>query len=151
MVKVWASRGSSTPWQGKFCFKWSNTFEILGIHYEITEMGEISKPNILRKLGVIRKLIRVFGSRYLTPYRKVTLIKSVLISKIIHMLPSQNVLCIKEINNTFSNLLWCGKPPSLLKGDIHCGDQRRQSSILVEEICISMYSHTCGSDILYCG
>ena len=121
VVKVWALRANSIPWLGKSGFKWSNTFEILGIHHEITEMGEISKPNILRKLGVIRKLIRVFGSRYLTPYRKFTIIKSILISKIIHMLPSQNVLCIKEINNIFSNLLWCGKPPGLLKGDIHHG------------------------------
>ena len=40
-------------------------------------------------------------------------------------LPSPSVLCIKELNETFSELLWCGKPPKwrkeILEGEYHEG------------------------------
>ena len=86
-------------------------------------MGEL---NIYRKMGEIRKLISIWSSRNLTPYGKVSIIKSLLMSKITHMLlslSSPDVICIKELYNTFSNFLWCGKPPKwrkeILKGEIH--------------------------------
>ena len=123
VVKIWASRDNSIPWQGKFGFNWSTTFEILGTYYDITKMGEL---NIYRKMGEIRKLISIWSSRNLTPYGKVSIIKSLLMSKITHMLlslSSPDVICIKELYNTFSNFLWCGKPPKwrkeILKGEIH--------------------------------
>ena len=116
------------PWQGKFGFKWATTFEILGIYFDINRMGEITKLNAFRKMGEIKKLIRTWQSRNMTPYGKVTLIKSLLISKITHMLvslPSPNFLCIKEIENTFSNFLWSEKPPKwrkeILEGEIYQG------------------------------
>ena len=40
-------------------------------------------------------------------------------------LPSSNVLCIKEINNTFSNFLWCGKPLKWRKEILEGGIQHR--------------------------
>ena len=46
VVKIGASRDSSISWQGNFGFKWTTTFEILGIHYDITKMGEITDLNI---------------------------------------------------------------------------------------------------------
>ena len=51
VVKLGASRDSSIPWQGKFGFNWSETFEILGIHYDM------KKLNILQKIGEIQQLI----------------------------------------------------------------------------------------------
>ena len=78
-----------------------------------------------RKLGEIKKLIRVWQNGNKTPYSKVTIIKSLLLSKITHMLlslPSPNFLSIKELNNAFSNFLWGGKPPKwrkeILEGEI---------------------------------
>ena len=60
VVKIGASRGISIPWQGKFGFKWSTTFEILGIYYDVNRMNEITDLNINRKLGEIKKLTRVW-------------------------------------------------------------------------------------------
>ena len=60
--------------------------------------------NIFKKIGEIKKLIRVWQTYNLTPYGKVTIIKSLLLSKVTHMLlplPSPNFLSIKELNNTF--------------------------------------------------
>ena len=98
VVKLGATRGRRIPWQGKFGFKWATTFEILGIHYDINHMNEITEINILKKMCEIKKLIRVWQSRNLTPYGKVIIIKSLLLSKITHMLlslPCPSFLCTK--------------------------------------------------------
>ena len=140
VVKIGASRDSNIPWQGKFGFKWAETFEILGIHYNMKRFNEITELNILRKMGEIKKLIRIWSSRNLTPYGKVTIIKSLLISKITHMLlslPSPNVLCIQEINNTFADFLWCGKPPKwrkeILEGEIKHGGLKLHNIVLFDK------------------
>ena len=128
VVKLGASRDSNIPWQGKFGFNWYNKFEILGIHFDMNKLNEITELNIQRKIGEIQKLIRIWSSRNLTPYGKVTIIKSLFNSKITHMLlslPSPSLFCFKDLNNLFSNFLWCGKPPKwrkeILEGEIYHG------------------------------
>ena len=140
VVKIGASRGSSISWQGKFGFKWTTTFEILGIHYDITKMGEITDLNIYKKMGEIRTLIRIWGSRNLTPYGKVSIIKSLLMSKITHVLlslPSPSVICLKELYNTFSSFLWCGKPPKwrkeILESEINHGGLKLHNISLFDQ------------------
>ena len=78
-VKPEASRDSSIPWQGNFGFIWSDTFEILGIHYDMDEFEDTTELNISRKMGEVQKLIRIWRTRNLTPYGNVTIIKSLLI------------------------------------------------------------------------
>ena len=48
VVKIGASRDGSIPWQGKFGYKWSDTFEIWGIHYKMNTFNEVTEINILR-------------------------------------------------------------------------------------------------------
>ena len=128
VVKLGALRDSNIKWQGKFGFNWSTKFEILGIHYDMTKLNAITDLNIQRKLGEIQQLIRIWSSRNLTPYGKVTIIKSLLIPKITHMLlslPSPSPSCFKEINDVITKFLWCGKPPKwkkeILEGEIPHG------------------------------
>ena len=77
----------------------------------------------------------------LTPYGKVTIIKSLLISKITQMLlslPSPSVLCIKELNVTFAKFLWCGKPPKwrkeILEGEYSHGGLKLHNISLFDKI-----------------
>ena len=81
--------------------------------------------------------------RKLTPYGKVSIIKSLLMSNITHMqlsLPSPNVLCLKELYNTFSNFLWCCKPPEWRKetfeGEIHHG------GLKLHNTCVTLFDKT---------
>ena len=74
IVKLGATRGSSIPWQGKFGFNWADDLEILGIHYNMKKLHEITDLNIRRKMGEIQKLIRIWSTRNLTPYGKVVII-----------------------------------------------------------------------------
>ena len=114
IVIIGASRGRSILLQGEFGFEWAANIETLGIYYDINHMNEITDINIFRKLGEIKKIIRIWQPRNRTPYGKVTIIKSLLLSKITHMLlslPSQNFICITELNNAFCSFLWSGKHP----------------------------------------
>ena len=114
MVKLGATRGRSIPWQGKFGFEWTSSFEILGIIYNVELMSEITKLNIYRKIGEVKKLICTWQSRNLTPYGKVAIIKSLLMSKFTHMLlslPSPTEELIEELNTLFKGFLWSGKSP----------------------------------------
>ena len=92
----------------------------------MNKLNEITDLNIQMKLGEIQQLIRIWSTINLTPYGKVTIIKSLLISKIKHILQSlqsPSLSCFNELNNAFSKFLWCGKPPKwrkeILEGEIH--------------------------------
>ena len=118
VVKLGALRDRSMHWQGKFGFEWTVSFEILGIHYNINDMENITKLNIYKKLGEVKKLIRIWHSRNLTPYGKVTIIKSLLLSKFTHILlslPSPNTDLFKELDKLFSDFLWSNKHPKFRK------------------------------------
>ena len=56
VVKIGALRGRSIPWQGKYGFEWTSSFEILGIIYNIEDMENITKIYIYRILGEIKKI-----------------------------------------------------------------------------------------------
>ena len=118
VVKLGALRDRSMPWQGKFGYEWTCSFKILGINYNINDMEQITKLNIHKKLGEVKKLIRIWQSRNLTPYVKVTIIKSLLMSKFTHILlslPSPNPELIMELDKLFSDFLWSKKPPKFRK------------------------------------
>ena len=78
--------------------------------------------------------------RNLTPYGKVSIIKSLLMSKITHMLlslPSPSDICLKDLYNTFSKFLWSGKPPKwnkeILEGEIHHGGLKLHNIALFDQ------------------
>ena len=67
---------------------------------------------ILSKINDIKKLIRTWSCRQLTPYVKVTIVKSLLLSKITHILlslPSPSVEVLKQIDTHFLNFVWSNK------------------------------------------
>ena len=118
VVKIGALRDRSIHWQGKYGFDWTDSFEILGISYNINDMENITKNNIYLKMGEVKSLIRVWQTRNLTPYGKITIIKSLLMSKFTHMLlslPSPSLELYRELDQLFANFLWSGKPAKLRK------------------------------------
>ena len=88
VIKIGPLRDRSITWEGKYGLKWTDEFDVLGISYNINNMGEITELNISDKIKDIKKLISVWKIRKLTPYGKVVLIKSLLYSKFTHILLS---------------------------------------------------------------
>ena len=97
---------------------WTNKFTSLGIYYNIDQLENITELNIEPKITEIEKLIRIWQSRNLTLVGKITLIKSIFISKFIHILlslPSPRECLFIKIDSLFVKFLWNGKPPKFSK------------------------------------
>ena len=76
-------------------------------------MAGIGDINYKNKIDDIKKLFKNWQYRYLTPYGKITVIKSLALSKLIHLvcvLPSLNKKMINEINQLCYGFLWDNKP-----------------------------------------
>ena len=76
VIKIGAIRDRSISFEGKFGLEWTENFEVLGIKYRIKHMETITDDNISSKITEMKKLIAVWNMRNLTPYGKVTVIKS---------------------------------------------------------------------------
>ena len=97
---------------------WTQEFTSLGIIYNVDKIEQITDLNIEKKIIEIQKLIYLWNSRNLTPYGKITIIKSLLISKITHVLlslPSPNPKSLEKIEEMFKNFLWHQKVPKFRK------------------------------------
>ena len=69
------------------------------------------KKNVNERLRDIKKLANIWSSRGLSIYGKVTVIKSLILPKLIYissLLPTPNNI-IKELNQLLFNFLWKGK------------------------------------------
>ena len=72
--------------------EWIYKFRLLGITFT-TDLAGIGDINYKNKIDDIKKLFKNWQYRYLTPYGKITVIKSLALSKLIHLvcvLPSLN-------------------------------------------------------------
>ena len=72
-------------------------------------MADITNLNIRSKIGDIKNLIRIWSPRFPTPIGKITIIKSLLLSKKTHVLlslPTPTKSLMKEIDRMFKDFLW---------------------------------------------
>ena len=77
-------------------------------------METITDGNILLKLSDIKKLISIWNTRSLTPYGKVVIIRSLLMSKITHILlslPTPSDTTFAQLDQLFFTFMWGNKPP----------------------------------------
>ena len=66
--------------------EWGCTnFTLLGIEFS-TNLSTITERNYAKALEKIKKLVKTWNNRYLTPLGKITVIKSNLISQCVHLL-----------------------------------------------------------------
>ena len=97
-------------------FKWNpTTFNILGVDFT-TDLNNISDINIEKKLTEMIRELNNWDKRNLTPFGKITVIKTLVLSKIVHILtalPSPSKRLINQINKLFYNFLWGDKPDKI--------------------------------------
>ena len=109
---------TSAVWFGSECasnvqlcpdlkLKWSKTFTLLGINFD--NKLENMQSNFDDKLDKIEKLLCTWSYRYLTPFGKVTIVKSLGLSKISHIalvIPNPNKNMLKRLNTLFFQFIW---------------------------------------------
>ena len=85
-------------------------FELLGITFRV-DLNKIIELNFISKLNEIENTIKRWNRRILTPIGKITVIKSLLISKLNHMflaLPNPPENIVSQLQNTFYTYIWEG-------------------------------------------
>ena len=118
VVKFGKNRDSSDTLCPDLKLIWTDTFTSLGITYDMTDLENITNLNIEPKILEMNKQIRIWQTRNLTLIGKILIIKSLLISKIIHILlslPSPTETLFIKIESLFELFLWNGKPPKFKK------------------------------------
>ena len=94
-------------------FNWNaRTFTVLGIDFT-TDLKNISDINITKKIPSMVQEINQWNKRDITPLGKITVIKTLLLSKFVHILislPSPSIKIMNEINTLLYKFLWNGKP-----------------------------------------
>ena len=118
----------------------THTFEVLGIEYDVFKLSEITELNLNSKIVKIKKLIRTWSTRKLTPYGKVTIVKSLLLSKIRHILlslPSPNPETFKTLENIFLSFIWNDKPAkfskTILEAEVNDGGLKMHNLFLFDK------------------
>ena len=118
VVKFGRNRDSSDILCQDLKLIWTSSFTSLGISYDVTDLNSITFLNIEPKLQEIETLIRMWRNRNLTLIGKITLIKSLFISKFIHILlslPTPSEILFNKIESLFESFLWNGKPHKFRK------------------------------------
>ena len=92
--------------------QWSRNFDLLGIKFNVDEMEDILSLNLQGKIKDIKKLMNSYKKRNLTIMGKITVVKTMAVSKLIHILsvlPTPNKHFFKKINAIFSEFIWNSK------------------------------------------
>ena len=90
-------------------------FKILGIEYNLLE-EDIIKHNYERKFENIKNLLNTWSWRSLTMFGKMTVIKSLAIPKLVHLLralPNPDEQFFKKLDKIIFDFIWNGKPDKI--------------------------------------
>ena len=94
-------------------FEWNpKSFSLLGVEFT-TDLKDITDKNIMKKLTQMTIELNQWSKRDLTPFGRITVIKTLILSKIVHILislPSPTPKVIKDLNTIFYKFLWNNKP-----------------------------------------
>ena len=100
----------------RFCrennLDWVSSFTALGISYDVLNLQSITETNINLKIASMKKLILTWLCRNISPIGSVTIFKSLIMSKIIHILqslPSPTKDHFKELEKMAIDFVWLKK------------------------------------------
>ena len=100
----------------RFCrennLEWVSKYNALGIEYDLNNFQNITIQNIENKIESMKKLMHLWVYRNITPIGRVCILKSLILSKIIHVLqslPTPNVEYMTKIEKLCINFIWKNK------------------------------------------
>ena len=92
--------------------KWTTSFNLLGIQFNSLDVNSSLKANLEGKLTRISRILQQYGRRNLTILGRVTVVKTLAIPQIVHILsifPSPDVGFINKLNEMISMFVWNNK------------------------------------------
>ena len=95
---------------------WTKSFEALGVKFD--DKLEDMNVNITEAIVKIKATLKSWKNRFLTPYGKITVIKSLVLSKLTHLvliIPTLAKHVLREIDVYIYDFLWNSKPNQIAK------------------------------------
>ena len=124
---IWFGKDAKT--QDKLCVDlnlgWDTKFKLLGVDFD-NELENMD-CNFTSKLAEMKKILDCWIYRSLTVYGKITVIKTLALSKVSHLalvLPNLNKKQIKDIEKMLFNFLWGGKPDKVSRDHAKLSEKR---------------------------
>ena len=103
---------------------WAQKFKLLGVEFD--NNLETINQNYEIKLKEMRKILDCWMYRSLTVYGKITVIKTLVLSKVSHLalvLPNLSSKHIKEIESMLFNFIWDGKPDKVQREHVKMSEK----------------------------
>ena len=108
--------GSKIKSADKFCLEYNldwadGDFTILGVKFN-AQLENIEKINYESKINMIKKDINHWSKRNLTPLGRITVVKTLLMSKVTHLfisLQNPSSELITHLDRLFAQFIWRGK------------------------------------------
>ena len=121
LVWIGKKRYSKDKYKIKTNVEWGAThFYLLGINFSV-DLNEMSQLNYPKVIQSIERLLTKWNQRYLTPLGKITVIKTLALSKLNYLfmaLPSPSNKTIKALVATFFKFVWNGKPDKVKRNNM---------------------------------
>ena len=118
VMRIGSIKHSSCIIKTQPMLKWTqDVVKILGISLT-TDPSEVLCHNIYPAFEKIQNIIKIWSSRKLTLFGKITVIKSLLESQLLYklsVLPTPSCQLMKQIDQTLFNFLWDNKPHRITK------------------------------------
>ena len=105
-------RGSPDRLCADIALNWTTSFTLLGIKFTTLDVNACLELNLEDKIKEISKMLRQYQRRNLSLIGRVTVIKTLAIPKLVHILtvlPNPNLQFINTLNEVFSTFLWNNK------------------------------------------
>ena len=116
VVWIGRKRFSKEKIDTNFNLQWGVTqFDLLGLKYNVS-LNEMLDTNYDKAYNSIKGLLKAWNKRYLTPIGKITVIKTFILSKFIHLfttLPFPTEAFISKLSSDIFSFIWSGKPDKI--------------------------------------
>ena len=121
VVWIGSKRKSTEKICPEYNLNWDEKFTLLGIHFSV-DLNTILNLNYDVKIEAIKRILNNWSKRMLTPIGKITVIKSLAVSKITHLflsLPNPEEKKVKEIQQLFYKFVWNDKPDKIKRKQLY--------------------------------
>ena len=118
--------GNIRETDSRFCrendLDWVYEFTALGIEYNMKRLDNITELNIQPKIEKMEKTLKLWGFRNITPMGRITILKSLVLSQITHILqalPTPESQLLTTIENLCFDFIWGKKRHEVKKDTVY--------------------------------
>lgn len=112
----------NTIYMPQLNLKWNPaSFRILSVEFT-SDLKNITDINISNQIPIMEQLIKNWTNRFLTPIGKITVLKTLVLPKIIHILtslPQMSTKMIKHIERLFFKFIWNDGPEKIKRQTLY--------------------------------